>query len=323
MKPNTRKITSRTIVTVGLAPCWDILCYADGLKWGDHKQINNQFMRPAGSPLNVSRALAWMGQKSLAAGLWGRADYAEMLKAMEPLKQYLKTDFTPVSGRTRCNVTVVDRLKGREMHLRAPSHLVSKRSLRQLQKDLSDCVSRSSICLFAGSMGSEEYLPQILALLKTCRDRGAKLALDTSGPMLNSLIELGGIWLVKPNVDELRDVLAERIPDTPVGLIKATQQLLPHIHNLLISRGSKGALLVTEKSAWYGRGPACKKTEHSTVGCGDYLLAGFLHGFTSKKNMRSALHTALKAAAAKAWGLTDDVSWPQARRQIKVNVTQM
>ena len=64
----------KKIITVGLAPAWDIQCRGQGLDWGCHAQIDEQDVRPAGKALNVSRALAWLGRSSVAAGLWGRED---------------------------------------------------------------------------------------------------------------------------------------------------------------------------------------------------------------------------------------------------------
>ena len=59
-----------SIITVGLSPAWDITCRGKNLNWGGHENIDEQTITPAGKALNVSKALAWMGRESIAAGLW-------------------------------------------------------------------------------------------------------------------------------------------------------------------------------------------------------------------------------------------------------------
>ena len=60
----------------------------------------------------------------------------------------------------------------------------------------------------------------------------------------------------------------------------------------------------------------------STVGCGDYLLAGFIGGLVDADgDERSALERAVKAATARAWGWHDKMEWSEARKTIEVETT--
>ena len=307
------------IITVALEPCWDITCKVPGLDWGEHKQLEHYGLQPAGKALNVSRALAWLGQTSTAAGLWGRQDIDDAVGALAPLKPRLKTSFTVVPGRTRQNITIIDTHTCREMHLRAPGRLTSAAALQKLGRDLSRMVTRNTICVFAGSMGSHEQLDGIIKIINTCHTRGAKIVVDTSGPALRKIVAMGNIWLIKPNVTELCELLGEQIPDSTMSLVKAGRKLLDRVQNILISRGTRGAVFVSDTDACRGR--CCsrrKKLRSSTVGCGDYLLAGFLSCCNSRLDGSLALQNALKVATAKAWGLVDEVSFTKVARQIKI-----
>jgi len=64
----------------------------------------------------------------------------------------------------------------------------------------------------------------------------------------------------------------------------------------------------------------CRRRPSSTVGCGDYLLAGFLAGLQDAGDPEAALATGLKVASARAWGWTETRSWPQADSEFQVNV---
>ncbi len=312
---------SGKIITIGLCPCWDTVCQLKGVDWGQHKVISSACSQPAGKALNISRALAWMGTKSIAAGLWGREDYEQMLKAMRSLRGLIKVKMTAVDGSTRRNITVVDTVNNREMHLRAISRLASKKALRKLKADLQATVNRNGICVFAGSMPEKQLLGDVVRIINCCRRRGAKIAVDTSGDALREIVSSGGVWLIKPNVEELGELLGEQIEDRPAGLVKAGRKLLDNVEIILISRGKKGSVVVTKKGTWQGQCTGRGKVL-STVGCGDYLLAGFLKGLKDKSDPGFVLKTAIKVATARAWGWTEKMAWEDAEKRIEVSLRE-
>lgn len=311
----------KKIITVGLCPCWDMVCQLEGVDWGQHKVISSACSRPAGKALNISRALAWMGAKSIAAGLWGREDYEQMAKAMWPLRGLIRVKMTAVDGSTRRNVTVVDTVNNREMHLRAVSQLASRKALRKLKVDLQLTVNRNSVCVFAGAMPEEQLLGDVVRLISSCHRSGARIAVDTSGDALREIVNSGGVWLIKPNVEELRELLGEQIRDNAADLAKAGRKLLDRVEIVLISRGKKGSVVVTKKGTWQGQ-CAGRRRVLSTVGCGDYLLAGFLKGLKDKSDPGFALETAIKIATAKAWAWTEKMAWEDAENRIEVGLRE-
>jgi len=320
----SRKPTRRepSIITVGLSPAWDITCRGRNLDWGLHKYIDQQAIRPAGKALNVSKALAWMGQRNIAAGLWGRNDYQQMLTAVRSLWPLIRVKMATVAGDTRQNVTVVDTAKDRDMHLRNRSELVSRAALRRLRADLDALVGKSSVCVLAGAMPEDELLPDLVRMVESCHGRGAKIVLDTSGPALKEIVDTGWVWLIKPNVRELGELLGEQVEDNSPALVRGGRKLLEKVEIILISRGKKGAVLVMRQSAWQGRYRGYRKTR-STVGCGDYLLAGFLKALCENCRPELALKSGLKVAAARAWAWDERKGWPQVENQIAVGVDRI
>jgi len=305
------------IVTVGLCPSWDTVFRFDGIDWGEHKPASSAISRPAGKALNISRALAWMGQKNTAAGLWGRDDYEQMRKAMREVRGLVKVKMTAVEGGTRRNVTVVDTAHDREMHLRCRCGLASRKALRKLGADLETIVKRNNICVFAGLMPGSEFLGEVVGIVRDCSGRGAKIVVDTYGEALRRIVDTGRVWLVNPNVEELRELLGEQVADRPESLVKASRRLLDKVEIVLVSRGKKGAVVVTAEGARQGR---CLSRGRvlSTVGCGDYLLGGFLKGLKDTSNAGLALEVAIKVATAKAWAWTEGKTWAQVQRRIRI-----
>jgi 1-phosphofructokinase len=312
-----------SIITIGLSPAWDITCRGRNIDWGRHQEIDEQTIRPAGKALNVSKALAWMGRRNIAAGLWGGTDYPQMLAAVKSLWPQIRVKLTAIAGSTRQNITVVDSAEDKEMHLRNKRHLVSAEALEKLCADLGKIVHKGSICVFAGTMPDGGFLGEIMKIVEFCKSRRAKIVLDTSGRPLKEIIDTtGSVWLIKPNVEELCELLGERIKDGPVSLAKAGRRLLDKVEIVLISRGAKGAVVVTKNGAWQGR---CigRAEVFSTVGCGDFLLAGFLKALNDGSGMSAALESAIKVATARAWGRTEKTSWTNVQKEIQVQVRRI
>lgn len=305
------------IITIGLSPAWDICCRGTNLKWGSHSLVESTQIQPAGKALNISRALAWMGYSSIATGLWGSDDYKQMDDALRRDYRLIKNKMTAVKGVTRRNFTIIDSIREKEMHLRAKSELISKDALKKLKSDLSKIVNKNSVCVFAGLMAETKYLDDIIRLIKFCSNRRAKIVLDTSGVALSEIIDTGLVWFVKPNVEELSELIGRRIKNETKSLIKAGGTLLDKVEIVLISRAERGALVVTNNGSWQGKCVG-RRRMLSTVGCGDYLLAGFLSDLRNKSGISNALETAIKVATAKAWVLTESEKWPQLENRVKI-----
>ena len=303
---------------MGLGPCWDVTCWGDELEWGCHRQIAGQSARPAGKALNVTRALSWMGQGSTAAGLWGAADYDEAAEQVASWGEQVQVAFTRAVGKTRLNVTLIDQGRGQELHLRAPDGLATRESLGRLADDLGAMVERGDWCVLAGSMPGGELLDEVAAVVRRCRDLGVRLVVDTSGVGLRMLVELGGVWLIKPNVQELGELLGREVADEPGALAAGAREVTDRVATVLVSRGARGAVAVTQRQGWRGMSVGAEHEVFNTVGCGDYLLAGFLQGWQETDCLQGALESGLKAATAKAWGWAEQKNWGQVRDEIEL-----
>jgi 1-phosphofructokinase family hexose kinase len=316
-------MASGTVITVGICPCWDITCRIDGIEWDEHKKIDSQTIAPAGKALNISKALAWLGVKSVAAGLWGKSDYPQMAEAIAPLGEFISPAFTITKGRTRQNVTVVDTRSGREMHLRAQSKLADRQSLQRLSGELERIVDSDSTVVFAGAMPAGKLLKDCVSVIKECKNRGRGVVIDTSANALKKIIDLGGIDIVKPNLQELCELLGREIEDDPLALAQAGRKLCRAVGAILISRGSQGAVVVARDMALQARVTGESVKASGTVGCGDYLLAGFLAALREKQDMSFALSKAVKVAAARAWAWADSRSWADVDKQIEVEIAEI
>ena len=293
---------SDKIITVGLSPCWDRTIEIDGVNWGQHKIISSQKISPAGKSLNINKALAWLGVESFAMGLWGSEDYKQMRETTAGLRNFIKINFTKAKGSTRKNITIIDTANKRQMHLRGRSTLANEESLKRLNKDLQK-ITKHSFCIFAGAMPQGKLLNKTISLIESVKKKGAAVVIDTSGPALKKIVAKGGLYLIKPNVEELGELAGRKIKNEKNAIVSAARKFLNKTKFVLVSRAEKGAILIGKEYVLSARYKGKAYDVYNTVGCGDFLMAGFISCFCPRKdNAKRALEMGVKTATAKAFG---------------------
>ena len=290
------------IITIGLSPAWDRTIEVAGIDWGEHKVVSCQKIVPAGKALNISRSLAQMGIKNVAAGLWGEDDWDKMQKAVADLKKIVQIKFIKASGATRENITVIDAMKKRNIHLRSKNTLANAKSLSDLNRNLKTVIKNGSICVFAGALPSGKLIAETKTLLETAKRKQAKIIVDSSGSEFKKIVSAGGLFMIKPNVEELSELIGRKIENEKEAIAETAKKFLNKTEFVLVSRGDKGAMLIGRELILSTEYCGKKYDVCNTVGCGDYLLAGFIAGLCKTENLKTALQTAVHTAAMRAFG---------------------
>jgi 1-phosphofructokinase len=105
--------------------------------------------------------------------------------------------------------------------------------------------------------------------------KGRAVALDTSGRAL-SLALAAEPTLIKPNIDELRELTGSPL-NSRAKVVQAAKRLLNRgIETVIISMGERGALFVEADQVVLARPPEVKVK--STVGAGDAMVSGTVAG---------------------------------------------
>ena len=107
-------------------------------------------------------------------------------------------------------------------------------------------------------------------------------------------------FLVKPNLEELEEIVGKKLDGLSAIEIAAQQMQQLGARNALVSLGGEGALLIDEKGhAHHHRAPKGKVL--NTVGAGDSMVAGFLAGYEKTGDYAKALHWGICAGSATAF----------------------
>ena len=296
------------IVTVTLNTSIDRTVEVPRLVIGGHLRGRLVRVQAAGKGVNVSRCLASLGVPSAVTGFVGARElplFAQSLAASPASVQLV-----PVADATRTNTTLLDPELGTETHVREAGFQVRPDEFEALRVRLGGLSGPEVVCVFCGSLPpgiTEEHLATLMA---ACRDAGAQVGADLSGPPLAVAVQAEPL-LIKPNLEELGELLRRDLASaTEAGLAEAVGGLCGRVGTVLVTRGRLGAVAVRAGGALAAR--AETGAVRNTVGCGDAFLAGYLAGLWRNASFEECLRRA--GACGTASALTDAAGEIEPRR---------
>lgn len=279
------------IVTVTPNPSLDRTLHLPRLRPGEVNRATSTMTEPSGKGVNVALALHGAGHATRAVLPVGGSVGAEIASALEGFG--LDTIGVPVAGSVRSNVTLVE-ADGRSTKVNEPGP--------HLSADEVDALCAAAVAqggdwvVWAGSLPAGFAPQRLAAAVGEARAAGRRAAVDASGPALAAVLaadRTGLPHLIKPNVDELADVV-DRPMATLADVVTAARALTERgVDTVLVSLGGDGAVLVTATLALHGAAPVERVV--NTVGAGDALLAGYLAAWQEKPT--DALASALRFGA--------------------------
>ncbi|MFD5476223.1 1-phosphofructokinase [Streptomyces hawaiiensis] len=258
------------ILTVTPNPSLDRTYEVPSLDRGEVIRATGERMDPGGKGVNVSRAVAAAGQRTVAVLPLGGAPGALVADLLD--QQGIEVAPVPVAGATRSNIALAES-DGVLTKINAPGPELSDAERELLLETVRQQSREASWIACCGSLPRGLAPSWYAELVARAHAAGVRIALDTSGPaLLAALRERPDV--VKPNAEELSGAVGR--PLATVGdAVKAAEELREMgARAVLASLGADGQLLVSDEGAWFGS--ARVAAVRSNVGAGDSSLAGFL-----------------------------------------------
>lgn len=293
------------ILTISLNPALDLAIRLPRLTLGAVNRTEATHLTAAGKGVNVARVLVALGHQVAVSGFLGAANDGPFLRAFADLG--VEDAFLRVPGETRINAKLAER-DGRVTDINGPGLAVGGGDLAALLAALDaraeDTARRPDAVVIAGSLPPGIGPEDLAVLIERLRGHGLPVWVDTSGPALAAAIDARPS-AVKPNEHELADWAGEALTSDTARLRAARRLHQVGIDEALISAGREGVLWVGRRGAWLAMPPAVEVA--STVGAGDTLLAGMLHGVLAELPAADALRlaTALSAESVRHVGVGD------------------
>lgn len=282
------------IVTLTLSPALDVATQVPRLYPDAKLRCAAPLYAPGGGGINVARAIQRLGGSALAlfpaGGSTGR-HLASLLSAEGVANQVL-----PVREWTRECINLVEQASAQQYRLVMPGARLSLDEQQQLLAAL-QALPPPEYLVISGSLPeglAADFLPRLLAIAS---QHGARCMFDSSGDALRQALDSGGVFLIKPNIEELSALAGVEITE-PEQLAGIGRELIAagKCSAMLVSLGAQGALLVSAGLTERIAAPTVRK--RSTVGAGDSMLAALTLKLASGADWREAARYAVAAGSA-------------------------
>jgi 1-phosphofructokinase/6-phosphofructokinase 2 len=299
------------IITVTTNPSIDRTIALNLLTLGGVNRGDLNAIDPGGKGVNVSRALAAFGAIThavLICGDLGSQWFGKKLNALKIAHHVIRAE-----GITRSNITLQE-ANGTVTKINEPGFELTKDVLNELLQTLDGLDLKGSWVVLAGRLNPGADVNTYRDLAQFVRDRGAKVAIDGSGPEFRAALAVKP-ELIKPNQFELAELVGRPLKTIHDVIAAAREVIAGGVEQVLCSLGKDGAILVTSDEVMH-----CEPEHAATgtpVGAGDILLAIYLGGGATPSALKDAI--AWSAASVPLPGTAIPTPAQAAAVSVKIN----
>ncbi len=254
------------ILTVGMSPSTDVTIELDSLNIGKTNVVKSKTLSFTGKALNVAIGVARLGKDVYTTGLMYNENGYMFENVLD--KEGIPFTFVWNKGRVRENYKFID---SRSMltEVNDVGEEVGKDKLDEVLAMVRMLSAKSNVTVLSGGLprGVEDGYYRSLA--KAVSPNSMKIVDATGGRTFAALEE--GVDLVKPNLDELENMLGRHVGDKEEMLSACYELLDRGAKRVLLSLGKQGAVITDGTETYY-----CKSLNvavNSTVGAGDGMVA--------------------------------------------------
>ncbi|KRF42502.1 1-phosphofructokinase [Terrabacter sp. Soil811] len=280
------------IVTLTPNPSIDRAVLIDALRRGEVHRATSSRIDPGGKGVNVSRALAAQGGSTIAVLPSGGPEGHLLEELLEAAG--VGHVSVPVCGSVRMNISVLEP-DGTTTKLNEPGPDLSADEVESLLATTLEHADGAQWVVGCGSLPPGAPTDLYAGLVGRVRERGLRVAIDSSGAPFAAAVAAKP-HLIKPNHEELAELVGHDLPTLGHVRDAARELVAGGIDVVAVSLGGDGALLVTADECAHAR--ATITAPLSTVGAGDCMLAGLLHGLSTGLTPADALMTGVTWGAA-------------------------
>lgn len=281
------------ILTVTLNPALDVLTTIDRVSDTHKMRCGPTLKHPGGGGVNVARVLHRLGAKCQAVYLAGDVTGERHRQLMH--EEGVPCHIVPIAEETRESFTAHETSTGNDFRFVLPGPNVSAAEYEACFDYVAQHLPKQFLVISGGLAPGvpEDFYARLTALAK---QHGVRVVLDANGPALAEALKVG-VYLFKPSLRELRDLMGHDLPDQDSQVV-AAQQLIQsgQAEVVAISLGSDGAMVVSANQVWRAR--ALQVNVQTTVGAGDSFVGGMVWALSRKDSLLKAFQFGMAAGAA-------------------------
>ncbi len=257
------------ILTITLNPSIDRRYVVDGFEKGRVFRAREVQYTPGGKGLNVTKVIKAFNEPVVATGFLGGRSGEYIKDQLDDMN--IQHKFVDIRGETRSCIAILSDDKSQTEVLEDGPYIFKEETLNfyELYRDI---IKECEIICASGSLPKGLTSDTYRKLIDIAKEQNKKFILDTSGEALRLGVE-GAPFLVKPNKEELENLVGHSIINE-YEIFKSAKHLLDKgINIVVISLGSKGSVVFSNDYAYMVKPP--KVNAINPVGSGDSMVAGF------------------------------------------------
>lgn len=279
------------IVTLTLNPTVDLAVTTEKVRPEDKLRCSAPQRDPGGGGVNVARAASRLGADVLAVVPVGGPSGQQLRQLLDAEDLALAT--VDIEGETRESWTVDETTTDDQYRFVLPGPSLSADEVDACLAAVAE--HAETLVIASGSLPPDVPEDTWARLVRDCSAAGHRTVVDSSGGALRAAIE-AGVWLVKPNLRELSQ-LVDRELEHDSQIRDAARELLGDgTEVVVVSMGAGGVMLVTTDGADHVRSPTVPI--RSRVGAGDSTVAGIARSVLRGDDLPTAVRWGVAAGAA-------------------------
>src|SRR5476651_1871295 len=247
------------IVTLTLAPSLDSATVTPKIYPEGKLRCTAPVFEPGGGGINVARAIVHLGGKATALFPIGGPTGAHLAQLLE--QEGITTETLETEDWTRQNLHVHTENTGEQYRFVMPGAKLTAAEFDALSVKVTQ-LPAGSILVVSGSLPPGTEVAALTGLLQKAKLAGLHCILDSSGDALAAGLKLGGLALVKPNKNELAQLVGHPL-EKPGDVLDAARQIIRDggAERVVVSLGPQGALAV-DAGRWFQVIPPPEENEH-------------------------------------------------------------
>jgi 1-phosphofructokinase family hexose kinase len=249
------------------------------------------YLWPGGSGTHAALVAEMLGQETLLVGFSGGHTGARLREVLA--EHHLHADLIQIADETRETFSLLDIGDGNVCDVAEAGPAVSADEVGRLAALAHQRLVQTRLLLLAGSLPPGCPRSFYTDLLHAARERGIPVLADLAGEPLRDAVQRG-VWMVKPSLDELREIVGPVSDAEALALACAWHQR--GVENVCISLGARGVWWVSPSGAYRLTVPA--GPAYNTIGCGDAMVGAVAARFLQSGSVREAMRAGVAAATA-------------------------
>ncbi len=281
------------ILSLTINPALDLYSRVDKVFPGEKLRCEKAKLDPGGGGVNVSRVIQRLGGETTALYTCGGYTGEVFKDLLE--KEGVKQDTVEVAGDVRQNIAITETSSGELYRFGFPGPSLTETEYEDFLTKL-NLYKKADFWVASGSLPPgvpEDFYSRAAAKAK---ENDVKFVLDTSGKAYSGILEVGA-YLLKPNMNELEDLVGEKAENEQEQkelLLKILEKYPVEV--IVLSLGSKGALLATKGKVRHFPAPAVVPI--SSIGAGDSMVAGIVYSLSRGDELEKAILYGLACGSA-------------------------